>query len=103
MPITDSGLRELRGEFPALGQKLTQTPGQESDTQPIAFFDGPGGTQVHRSVIDAITRYYTEANANVHGTFEFSRRTDAVVEGARKAMSAFINAPSPSESSTARA
>jgi len=93
MPITESGLRELRGEFPALSQKL----GQEPQTRPIAFFDGPGGTQVHRSVIGAIVRHYTEANANVHGTFEFSRRTDETVAAARNAMATFINAPSPSE------
>jgi len=93
MPITESGLRELRGEFPALGQRL----GQEPDAQPIAFFDGPGGTQVHRSVIDAMARYFTEANANVHGAFEFSRRTDETIEAARGAMATLINAPSLNE------
>lgn len=89
MPITERGIQELRGEFPALGQTLNGVP--------IAFFDGPGGTQVHRAVIDAMSRYFTEANANVHGAFEFSRRTDAVVERARHEMAAFLNASSPNE------
>ena len=35
--------------------------------QPLAFFDGPGGTQVPDSVIDAIATYLREANANVGG------------------------------------
>lgn len=79
----------LRGEFPALQQTL--------DGRPIAFFDGPGGTQVHGSVIDAIARYYTEANSNAHGAFEFSRRTDETVRAARAAMADFLNAACPDE------
>jgi cysteine desulfurase family protein (TIGR01976 family) len=89
MPLTDNGLTELRDEFPALQQTL--------DGRPIAFFDGPGGTQVHGSVIDAIARYYTEANSNAHGAFEFSRRTDATVSAARAAMADFLNAERPDE------
>ena len=89
MPLTENGLTELRAEFPALQQTL--------DGRPIAFFDGPGGTQVHGSVIDAIARYYTEANSNAHGAFEFSRRTDATVSSARAAMADFLNAESPDE------
>jgi cysteine desulfurase family protein (TIGR01976 family) len=80
---------ELRQEFPALGQTL--------DGRPIAFFDGPGGTQVHGSVIDAIARYYTEANSNAHGAFEFSHRTDATVSSARAALADFLNAERPDE------
>lgn len=71
MALTDDGVMELRREFPALRQTL--------DGRSIAFFDGPGGTQVHGSVIDAIARYYTEANSNAHGAYEFSRRTDETV------------------------
>ncbi|MFC2105637.1 cysteine desulfurase-like protein [Candidatus Bipolaricaulota bacterium] len=89
MPLTHDSVMELRREFPALGQTL--------DGQPIAFFDGPGGTQVHGSVIDAIARYYTEANSNAHGTFEFSRRTDETVSSARAAMADFLNARRPDE------
>ena len=89
MPLTDDSVMRLRREFPALGQTL--------DGRPIAFFDGPGGTQVHGSVIDAIARYYTEANSNAHGAFEFSRRTDETVSSARAAMADFLNAKRPDE------
>ena len=51
--------------------------------QPIAFFDGPGGTQVPDSVIDAVASYYREANANVGGPYETSRRTEAVIAQSR--------------------
>jgi cysteine desulfurase family protein (TIGR01976 family) len=51
--------------------------------RPLAFFDGPGGTQVPDEVIDAVSRYYRESNANVSGPYETSRRTEALVEQAR--------------------
>src|SRR6058998_3082809 len=63
---------------------------------PTAFFDGPGGTQVPDSVIDAISSYLRESNANVGGPFETSRRTDALVTGARLAAGDFLGC-SPEE------
>ena len=57
---------------------------------PTAFFDGPGGTQVPDSVIDAIDGYLREANANVGGAFARSRRTDATVAQARLAAASFL-------------
>jgi cysteine desulfurase family protein (TIGR01976 family) len=51
----------------------------------LAFFDGPGGTQVPDEVIEAIARYLRESNANVGGAYETSRRTDALVAQARLA------------------
>jgi cysteine desulfurase family protein (TIGR01976 family) len=51
----------------------------------LAFFDGPGGTQVPDEVIDAVARYYREENANVGGPFETSRRTGNVIAQARLA------------------
>jgi cysteine desulfurase family protein (TIGR01976 family) len=56
----------------------------------IAFFDGPGGTQVPDSVIDAITTYLRESNANVSGPYETSRRTEALVADARLTAAAFL-------------
>jgi cysteine desulfurase family protein (TIGR01976 family) len=58
--------------------------------QPLAFFDGPGGTQVPDSVIDAIGRYLRESNANVSGPYETSRRTEALVTQARLAAAEFL-------------
>ena len=89
MALTHNGVMELRREFPSLQQRL--------DGRPIVFFDGPGGTQVHRSVIDAMARYYTEANSNVHGAFAFSRRTDETVAAARATLADFVHARRPEE------
>jgi len=60
--------------------------------RPLAFFDGPGGTQVPDSVIDAIARYLREANANLGGPFETSRRSDALVAEAHEAAGGFLSA-----------
>jgi cysteine desulfurase family protein (TIGR01976 family) len=62
----------VRARFPAL-------------TTGVAFFDGPAGTQVPTSVIDAVTEYLRSSNANAGGAFETSRRTDAVLADARLA------------------
>ena len=60
--------------------------------QPLAFFDGPGGTQVPDSVIDAIADYLRESNANIGAPYGTSRRTDAHVERSREAAAEFLNA-----------
>ena len=49
---------------------------------PLAFFDGPGGTQVPDEVVDAISAHFREANANSGGAFATSRATDALVTNA---------------------
>ncbi|MBN2345203.1 MAG: cysteine desulfurase-like protein [Candidatus Aminicenantes bacterium] len=61
------------------------------------FFDGPGGTQVPQAVIDAVGSYYRESNANEHGPFAASRRSDEAVAEGRRAMADFLNARSPDE------
>jgi cysteine desulfurase family protein (TIGR01976 family) len=58
--------------------------------QPLAFFDGPGGTQVPDEVIDAVSTYYRESNANVSGPYSTSRRTEALVTQARQTAGAFL-------------
>jgi cysteine desulfurase family protein (TIGR01976 family) len=89
MPLDETVVAELRAEFPALQQT--------ANGNPLIFFDGPGGTQVPRSVIDAMGRYLTEANSNYHGAFLFSRRTDETVAAARGALADFLNAERPGE------
>jgi cysteine desulfurase family protein (TIGR01976 family) len=64
--------------------------------QPLAFFDGPGGTQVPDEVIDAVSRYFRESNANVSGPYETSRRTEALVAQARLTAGEFLGS-SPEE------
>jgi len=89
MSLDTSAVSSLRSEFPALRQTVSG--------RPIIFFDGPGGTQIHGSVIEAMRRYYTEANSNAHGAFLFSRRTDEARYAARRALADFLNAPRPEE------
>jgi cysteine desulfurase family protein (TIGR01976 family) len=79
----------VRARFPALSL--------EQDGQAIAFFDGPGGTQVPQSVIDAVSRYYRESNANADGAFLTSRRSDAIVGEAHQAMADMLGAAGPEE------
>ena len=55
-----------------------------------AFFDGPGGTQVPDTVIEAVAGYLRESNANTGGPFGNSRRTDALIAQARLAAAAFL-------------
>jgi cysteine desulfurase family protein (TIGR01976 family) len=58
---------------------------------PTVFFDGPGGTQVPDSVIDAISGYLRESNANLDGAFGSSRRSDALVTQARLTAAALLH------------
>ena len=74
----------LRARFPALSQ--TQ------DGRPLIFFDGPGGTQVPETVIDAVARYYRESNANAGGAFATSRRSDALAAEAHAALADLFGA-----------
>jgi cysteine desulfurase family protein (TIGR01976 family) len=57
---------------------------------PTAFFDGPAGSQVPDEVIEAIAGYLRDSNANVGGYFENSRRTEAVVDEARRSAASFV-------------
>jgi cysteine desulfurase family protein (TIGR01976 family) len=76
MPSIDLGW--VRPQFPALTQTVHD--------QPAIFFDGPGGTQVPQRVIDAIGDYLIYANANTHGAFATSTRSDAIIADAHAAM-----------------
>jgi len=58
--------------------------------RPLAFFDGPGGTQCPDEVIDAVAAYLREDNANVGGSFETSRRTVDLIEHARQRAADFL-------------
>jgi cysteine desulfurase family protein (TIGR01976 family) len=56
----------------------------------LVFFDGPGGTQVPDSVIDAVAGYLRESNANVSGPYETSRRTEVLFDTARSTAARFL-------------
>ena len=58
--------------------------------RPLAFFDGPGGTQCPDEVIDAIARYLREDNANIGAPYSTSRRTTELVELAHEKAATFL-------------
>ena len=58
--------------------------------RPLAFFDGPGGTQCPDEVIDAISRYLREDNANVGAPYATSQSTDALVATAHERAGEFL-------------
>jgi cysteine desulfurase family protein (TIGR01976 family) len=64
--------------------------------RPTAFFDGPGGTQVPDSVIEAMALYLRQSNANLGGPFETSVRSDDVVRAAHETAALFLGC-SPAE------
>lgn len=77
-----------RDHFPALKRRHNGLP--------VAYFDGPGGTQVPQQVVDAIADYLLNHNANTHWVYPTSVETDALIWKARQAMGDFLNA-SPRE------
>jgi cysteine desulfurase family protein (TIGR01976 family) len=66
------------------------------NNQPLVFIDGPAGTQVPQSVIDSITHYYKNSNANTHGSFLTAKETDKVVQHTRHCMANLLGAESES-------
>jgi cysteine desulfurase family protein (TIGR01976 family) len=77
-------LATVRAVFPALARR--------QEGHPVAYFDGPGGTQVPRSVVEAMADYLYHHNANTHWAFPTSVETDAAIAGARAALADFLGA-----------
>ena len=74
----------IRQSFPALARRHAG--------QPVAYFDGPGGTQVPQRVIDAVADYLAHHNANTHWAYPTSEETDAIILAARRSLADFLNA-----------
>lgn len=87
--MTTFDVDALRGRFPALTI--------EEGGRPVALFDGPGGTQVPDSVIEAVATYYRTSNANHDGAFLTSRRSDAIAAEAHTAIADLLGAGGPAE------
>ncbi|HUL47643.1 MAG TPA: cysteine desulfurase-like protein [Steroidobacteraceae bacterium] len=77
-----AGVEEIRSHFPALERTHNGFP--------VAYFDGPGGTQVPRAVASAVTDYLLGHNANTHWDFPSSRETDAALAAARSALADYL-------------
>ena len=85
MPFTTADCEKCRRDFPSLARTF--------NGRPIAFLDGPAGTQVPEPVIEAMSAYYRTSNANTHGEFPVSRETDRILHEVREAAAAFLGAP----------
>ncbi|MCG3119440.1 MAG: Cysteine desulfurase SufS [bacterium] len=85
MPKSILNVAQIRKQFPALQQYMP-------NGNPFIYFDGPGGTQVPQRVIEAMTEYLIKMNANKHGLFGTSQKSDAVLEAAHAALADFLNA-----------
>jgi cysteine desulfurase family protein (TIGR01976 family) len=75
---------QIRSAFPALGRRHRG--------EPVAYFDGPGGTQVPRQVVEAMKDYLYHHNANTHWHFPTSAETDALIAASRETLADFLGA-----------
>jgi cysteine desulfurase family protein (TIGR01976 family) len=75
---------DIRTRFPALRR--------EHRGLPVAYFDGPGGTQVPTSVVEAMSDYLYHHNANTHWHYPSSEETDAIITASRASLADFLGA-----------
>ncbi|MGH3859564.1 cysteine desulfurase-like protein, partial [Actinokineospora sp.] len=73
---------QVRAAFPALDRRHRGVP--------VAYFDGPGGTQVPQAVVDAVADYLLHHNANTDWHYPTSHETDAMIAEARTALADFL-------------
>jgi cysteine desulfurase family protein (TIGR01976 family) len=83
-----TSVEEIRARFPALERRHRG--------QPVAYFDAPGGTQVPRDVVEAMSAYLLEHNANSHWAYPTSEETDAMIMASRLSVADLLHA-SPRE------
>ena len=78
-------LREIREDFPALRQTVYG--------KNLIYFDNGATSQKPQFVIDAINRYYTKDNANIHrGVHHLSQKATNEYEASRKTIATYLNA-----------
>jgi cysteine desulfurase family protein (TIGR01976 family) len=77
-------VHDIRRCFPALART--------HNGYPVAYFDGPGGTQVPHIVVEAMNDYLYHHNANTHWAYPTSEETDAMIDSARTVLADFLNA-----------
>ena len=80
-------LEQIRSQFPALSRTL--------NGQPVAFFDGPAGSQVPRSVADAVSKYLLTTNSNRGAANATACESDELLESAHQIFADFVGAPNP--------
>lgn len=83
-------ITSIRNQFPILHQKV--------NGKPLIYFDNAATTQKPQSVIDALVKYYSHDNANIHrAAHTLAARSTEMFEDTRKTIQAFINAKEAEE------
>lgn len=83
-------LQKIRADFPILNQKV--------NGQPLVYFDNGATSQKPQVVLDAITQYYSEINANIHrGVHTLSQLATDAYEASRAKIQRHLNAKYPHE------
>ena len=82
LPTPVASVEAIRARFPALQR--------EQRHEPVAYFDGPGGTQVPRDVVEAMSDYLYNHNANTHWAYPTSQETDLAIARSRIALADFL-------------
>ena len=77
-------VRAVREQFPALERT--------HNGRRVVYLDGPGGSQVAKPAIDAVSRYMTGGGANLHGAFPTSLETEEILRETRRAAADFLGA-----------
>jgi cysteine desulfurase family protein (TIGR01976 family) len=78
-----ASVEEIRASFPAMRRMHAGLP--------VAYLDGPGGTQVPRQVVEAMDDYLYNHNANTHWRYPTSEETDELIARSREALAEFVN------------
>src|SRR5262245_46260513 len=76
-----------RQQFPALSRTI--------NGRPAIYFDGPAGSQTPLRVVEAMSRYMLEANANHGGVFTTARESDAILAEAHQACADLVGTSDP--------
>lgn len=74
----EKSIDTIRASFPALSRKYKN--------RNVVYFDGPGGTQMHKDALKGMVHYWENGSANVHGQFPTSKELEVVVDNARQAL-----------------
>ena len=78
-----ASVEEIRAFFPAMRRTHAGVP--------VAYLDGPGGTQVPRPVVEAMDDYLYHHNANTHWRYPTSEETDELIARSRETLAEFLN------------
>lgn len=82
-------IQSIRSQFAGLQR--------HQNNQPVAFFDGPAGSQVPERVVDAASHYLRHTNCNRGAAFATAKESDAVLEAAHVALADFVGSTDPAE------